>query len=151
MNIRKAVLDDHKDICKVLQHPGRSQTDENVYHNLATILENNQADLYVYDLSGTVVAFISMVFFTGLTSSSASLRITDFVVHINYQGLGIGKEMLSFTEYLAREKGYSYLEWHSDSEHPMHHRFALHHGFCKSYGSFLKNIQPHLIPSSFII
>jgi N-acetylglutamate synthase-like GNAT family acetyltransferase len=141
MNIRKAVLNDHSSISKLLHQLGNQLNPESLKSNLENIITNTNTDLYLYDLTGTIVAYMTIAFTTLLTGRSSILRITDLAVHTNYQGLGIGEEMLEFSRSLAIESHCDHIEWHCNPSQAAHHRLALYNGFERSTSCFTRKVM----------
>jgi GNAT superfamily N-acetyltransferase len=141
MNIRKAVLKDHSSLSTLLHHLGYPLNAESLKTKIETIISNTNTDLYLYDLTGTIVAYMSIAFTTLLTGRSSLLQISEFAVHTNYQGLGIGREMLEFSRSLAIESHCNHIEWHCHHSQTAHHRFALHNGFQRSTTCFIRKLM----------
>jgi N-acetylglutamate synthase-like GNAT family acetyltransferase len=141
MNIRLAALNDHSSISILLHQLGYQINTESLKTNIEDIIANTNTDLYLYDLSGTIVAYMSIAFTTLLTGRSSILRITDLAVNTNYQGLGIGEELLEFSRSLAIESHCNYIEWNCPPSETALHRFALINGFERSTSCFFRKLM----------
>ncbi|MDE3213963.1 MAG: GNAT family N-acetyltransferase [Bacteroidota bacterium] len=93
------------------------------------LAEHPDAEVYVYELGGSILGLISIHFVPQLEIEEDIARICYFVVDGHCRHKGIGKEMEAFCEALAHQRKCNRIEVHCQERRKEAHWFYLELGY----------------------
>jgi ribosomal protein S18 acetylase RimI-like enzyme len=106
------------------------------------ITRYNQQDykIYVLEKDERVVGFISLHCYEAFHSPGKVGRITAFCIHEQFQGMGLGKQLLAEGEKYFIASGYLKLEVTSNNRRTQAHDFYLAQGYIEDSRKFVKTL-----------
>ncbi|MCM3315515.1 GNAT family N-acetyltransferase [Rummeliibacillus stabekisii] len=104
MVIRKAVIEDWKQISSLLDQLEYSNTESFIKEKLEVFLRDPNEELLVFEESNQVIAFISMHFIPQLALKGDFARISYFAVDQHIRSKGLGRKIEEYCTNLAIEK-----------------------------------------------
>ena len=138
MVIRKAVIEDWKQISSLLDQLDYSNTESFIKEKLEVLLRNPNEELLVFEESNQVIAFISMHFIPQLALKGDFARISYFAVDQHIRSKGLGRKIEEYCTNLAIEKNCDRIEVHCHSRRTDAHRFYMRQGYSESPKYFIK-------------
>ena len=138
MVIRKAVIEDWKQISSLLDQLEYSNTESFIKEKLEVLLRNPNEELLVFEESNQVIAFISMHFIPQLALKGDFARISYFAVDQHIRSKGLGRKIEEYCTNLAIEKNCDRIEVHCHSRRTDAHRFYMRQGYSESPKYFIK-------------
>lgn len=138
MVIRKAVIEDWKQISSLLDQLEYSNTESFIKEKLEVFLRDPNEELLVFEESNQVIAFISMHFIPQLALKGDFARISYFAVDQHIRSKGLGRKIEEYCTNLAIEKKCDRIEVHCHSRRTDAHRFYMRQGYSESPKYFIK-------------
>ena len=138
MEIRKAKVDDWKSISELLNHLDYPNTESFIKEKIKKLLNHPDEDLLVYEVSGKVIAFISIHFIPQLALKGDFARISYFVVDSKIRSKGIGRKLEEFCTELATKRNCDRIEVHCHTRRKNAHSFYSRQGYNESPKYFIK-------------
>jgi len=138
LGIRKAKLDDWKQISLLLDQLDYPNTDEFIKDKLEKLLLDNNEELVVYEENQEVIAFISIHFIPQIAVKGDFARISYFAVDSSIRSKGIGRMLEEYCTELATKRKCDRIEVHCHSRRTDAHRFYERQGFTESPKYFIK-------------
>lgn len=138
MGIRKAVIEDWKQISSLLDQLEYSNTESFIKEKLKVLLRDPNEELLVFEESNQVIAFISMHFIPQLALKGDFARISYFAVDRHIRSKGLGRKIEEYCTNLAIEKKCDRIEVHCNSRRTDAHRFYMRQGYSESPKYFIK-------------
>ncbi|BAZ10364.1 GCN5-related N-acetyltransferase [Calothrix sp. NIES-4071] len=137
--IRQAKLEDARALQTLLKQLGYCP---DLIQLEQALIKNNGADstIYVYELKEEIIGFVSIIQFFYFPTMENIMRITAICVSDQYRNLGIGGELLSFVENLARFYGVLSLEVTCSMHREQAHLFYDKNGYSKHSYKFIKHL-----------
>lgn len=115
-----------------------STTDENVVKVCEKMKADRRYCIFVADLDGTVVGFVTTVETIAIDHPNGYMKVNGLAVLPEYQHCGIGKKLMERVEELARERNVSMIGLASGFQRTNAHEFYEHLGYQKSSFWFRK-------------
>lgn len=139
LEICKITENDYSDVCSLYNNElnikiSQSQFNERAKH----ILEGNNHDIFAALCSGKVVGFIAVE--KAMAIECDYIKINGIAVKENYQGQGIGSQLIAYAEHYAKEHNIDLIILNSSVRREQAHMFYEKLGFSKSSYSFRKKI-----------
>jgi ribosomal protein S18 acetylase RimI-like enzyme len=138
--IREAL---EKDTCEILAlinnelgYPDVSL--EELSSRIVKMKQQDTSFIFVADLDGSVIGFVTVVQGIALEMKSDYFRILEIAVAEIHQNKGIGKSLLEHIEALAVEKGVSYISLSCSLHRTDAHEFYKRGGYVKTSFTFAK-------------
>lgn len=138
MVIRKAVIEDWKQISSLLDQLDYSNTESFIKEKLEALLRNPNEELLIFEESNQVIAFISMHFIPQLALKGDFARISYFAVDQHIRSKGLGRKIEEYCTNLAIERKCDRIEVHCHSRRTDAHRFYMRQGYSESPKYFIK-------------
>lgn len=144
-NIRKAKIKDLKAIAEISRISlGYDSSDELVSTQLMKLVNNPSQYILVYEdlLLKKVVGFVQAELYQAVYFEDG-LNILGLAVLPDNQGKGIGRELMTAIEHLAKEKQFQFIRLNSGVHRQEAHKFYEHIGYTsdKTQKRFMKIIQ----------
>lgn len=140
MGIRNAVVNDWKEIMKLLKQLDYSDTDSFLEDKIKTLLAHPDEKLLVYEYDKKIVALIFIHFIPQLALKGDFARISYFAVDNGIRSKGIGRELEEYCVALAKDRNCDRIEVHCHSRRLDAHRFYHRQGFVESPKYLIKNL-----------
>lgn len=102
IKIREASFQDVKVLCTLLKQLGYPQTLEIVSERLQIYEERQDHFVFVAELKGKIVGFISIAALESFIHQGKKYRITALVVDQEVRGQGVGKTLVDYVEKIAK-------------------------------------------------
>ena len=115
-----------------------STTDENVVKVCEKMKADKRYCIFVADLDGTVVGFVTTVETIAIDHPNGYMKVNGLAVLPEFQHCGIGKKLMERVEELARERNVSMIGLASGFQRTKAHEFYEHLGYQKSSFWFRK-------------
>lgn len=139
LEIRKIAENDYSDICSLYNNELNIKISQSKFNERAKhILENINHDIFVALCSESVVGFI--VVEKAIAIECDYIKINGIAVNKNYQGQGIGSQLIAYAEHYAKEHNIDLIILNSSIRREKAHMFYEKLGFSKSSYSFRKKI-----------
>lgn len=138
MVIRKAVIEDWKQISSLLDQLEYSNTESFIKEKLEVFLRDPNEVLLIFEENNQVTAFISMHFIPQLALKGDFARISYFAVDQHIRSKGLGHKIEEYCTNLAIEKKCDRIEVHCHSRRTDAHRFYMRQGYSDSPKYFIK-------------
>ena len=143
MGIRKANVEDCKQISLLLNQLDYSDTEPFIKEKVKILLMDPNEELLVFEEDKIVIAVISVHFIPQLAVKGDFARISYFAVDKNIRSKGIGRKVEEYCTDLAIKRNCDRIEVHCHSRRRDAHRFYVRQGFSESPKYFIK-----LLPES---
>lgn len=141
MEVRKSRAEDCRGVYALVCELERQNFD---YEAFAAIYIRQQEDerycCLVCEADGEVVGLLNLRFEEQLHHAGRVAEVLEFVVLPAYRGRGIGREMVTAAEHLARARGCGLMEVASGRQRTAAHRFYEREGFAGSHYKFTKRL-----------
>ncbi len=139
LEIRKITENDYTTVCSLYNNElgikiSQSKFNERVNH----ILENSKHDIFVAICEESVIAFITVA--KSMAIEQDYIKINGIAVKENYQGHGIGSQLISYVENYAKKQSVDLIILNSGCQREKAHIFYENLGFSKSSYCFRKKI-----------
>ncbi|MFP3919187.1 GNAT family N-acetyltransferase [Lysinibacillus telephonicus] len=144
MGIRKACIDDCKQISLLLNQLDYPNTEPFLKEKVQILLMDPNEELLVFEEEKNVIAFISVHFIPQLAVKGDFARISYFAVDKNIRSKGIGRKIEEYCTNLAIKRNCDRIEVHCHSRRKEAHRFYMRQGFTESPKYFIK-----MLPQSY--
>lgn len=141
MGIRKAKMDDWKEIGDLLRQLDYDDTGSFLKEKIALFLNHPDAELLVYEDENKAVAFISIHYIPQIALQGDFARISYFAVDQAFRSKGIGREIEEYCVALAKKRNCDRIEVHSHSRREQAHRFYFRQGFIESPKYLIKKLR----------
>ena len=141
MGIRKAKIDDWKEISELLNQLDYPGTESFIIGKIEKLLNHPDEELLVYEYKGRVIAFISLHFIPQIALEGDFARISYFAVDKNIRGKGIGSEIEVSCVDIAKNRKCDRVEVHCHSRRLDAHRFYFRQGYIESPKYLMKKID----------
>lgn len=138
MGIRKANVEDWKQISLSLNQLDYPNTEHFIKEKIETFLTDTNEELLVFEEEKKVIALISIHFIPQIAIKGDFARISYFAVDTNVRGKGIGRKIEEYCTDLAIKRNCDRIEVHCHSRRTDAHRFYLRQGFAESPKYFIK-------------
>ena len=115
-----------------------STTDENVVKVCEKMKADKRYCIFVADLDGTVVGFVTTVETIAIDHPNGYMKVNGLAVLPEFQHCGTGKKLMERVEELARERNVSMIGLASGFQRTKAHEFYEHLGYQKSSFWFRK-------------
>lgn len=139
--IRQATVGDAQAISGLLYELGYGSDQEFVKKQI-DFFKGDCYHTLVCEHDHTVVAFLSMHWFSMFHSEGMMGRITAMCVSESVRDLGIGGSLLAEAEKLFYENDCTCIEVTSSNRRTMAHRFYVKHGYAEDSLRFIKKLSP---------
>ena len=141
MGIRKAIVEDCKQISLLLNQLDYADTEPFIKEKVEILLMDPNEELLVFEEDKSVIAVISVHFIPQLAVKGDFARISYFAVDKNIRSHGIGRKIEEFCTNLAIKRHCDRIEVHCHSRRKDAHRFYIRQGFTESPKYFIKMIS----------
>ncbi|WP_462408541.1 GNAT family N-acetyltransferase [Neobacillus sp. Marseille-QA0830] len=141
VGIRKARVDDWKQISLLLNQLGYPDTEPFLKEKVETLLMEPNEELLVFEEDSRVVAVISIHFIPQLAVKGDFARISYFAVDTSIRSMGIGRRIEEYCTELAIKRNCDRMEVHCHSRREDAHRFYIRQGFKESPKYFIKMLS----------
>ncbi len=94
MNIRRAKIEDSKEISELMGQLGYKTSCELIISKLSEFIQTSIDVVFVAEINDAIVGIISCHITSLFHQKGNSGRITSLVINNNYRGLGIGKSLV---------------------------------------------------------
>lgn len=138
MGIRKAVIEDWKQISSLLHQLDYQDTESFIKEKLEILIRDPNEVLLIFEENNQVTAFISMHFIPQLALKGDFARISYFAVDQHIRSKGLGRKIEEYCTNLAIEKKCDRIEVHCHSRRTDAHRFYMRQGYSDSPKYFIK-------------
>jgi len=138
MGIRKAYVEDCKQISLLLNQLDYSDTEPFIKEKVEILLKDPNEELLVFEEDNIVIAVISVHFIPQLAVKRDFARISYFAVDKNFRSKGIGRRIEEYCTDLAIKRNCDRIEVHCHSRRKDAHRFYMRQGFTESPKYFIK-------------
>lgn len=141
MKIRRAVLDDAKNICEISKNDLGYECDIDLVKERITSLDSSRECVLVAELNNSVVGYVHVEKYNTLYYESM-INILGLAVDVNYQRRGIGRALMEAAENWGKEQGISKARLNSGASRKSAHEFyrAIGYNSEKEQIRFMKNI-----------
>jgi GNAT superfamily N-acetyltransferase len=140
MGIRKAKIEDGKEIGDLLRQLDYGDTESFLKEKIEILLNHPDAELLVYEYENKAIAFISIHFIPQIALRGDFARISYFAVDQAFRNQGIGREIEEYCVTLAQRRNCDRIEVHSHSRREQAHRFYFRQGYIESPKYLIKKI-----------
>jgi GNAT superfamily N-acetyltransferase len=141
MGIRKANVEDSKQISLLLNQLDYLDTELFIKEKVEKFLLDSNEELLVYEEDKSVIALISVHFIPQLAIKGDFARISYFAVDKNIRSHGIGRRIEEYCTDLAIKRNCDRIEVHCHSRRKDAHKFYLRQGFTDSPKYFIKMLS----------
>ncbi|MEO2076567.1 MAG: GNAT family N-acetyltransferase [Bacillus sp. (in: firmicutes)] len=138
MGIRKAKVEDWKQISLLLNQLDYSDTEAFIKEKIEILLMDTNEVLLVFEEDHSVIALISVHFIPQLAVKGDFARISYFAVDKYIRSKGIGRKIEEYCTDLAIKRKCDRIEVHCHSRRKNAHRFYMRQGFRESPKYFIK-------------
>ncbi|MEH7438223.1 GNAT family N-acetyltransferase [Neobacillus drentensis] len=138
MGIRKAYIEDCKQISLLLDQLDYSDTEPFIKGKVENLLMDPNEELLVFEEDKIVIAVISVHFIPQLAVKGDFARISYFAVDKNIRSTGIGRKIEEYCTDLAIQRNCDRMEVHCHSKRKDAHRFYMRQGYTESPKYFIK-------------
>lgn len=140
LEIRKITENDYTNVCALYNNELNIKITQPKFNaRVKYILENNNHNIFVAAYSGKVVGFIT--FEKAMAIECDYVKINGIAVNENYQGQGIGSQLISRAETYAKEHNIDLIILNSSIQKEQTHRFYEKLGYVKSSYCFRRNLE----------
>lgn len=139
--IRRAKKEDWEALIPLLDELGYKGAGRFLETRLASMIEDHEEVLLVYEEDKKILAFVSLHFIPQVALEGDFARISYLSVSPSAQNRGIGREMEAWCTRLALERGCDRLELHSHNRRVDAHRFYKRLGYEESPKYFIKRLK----------
>jgi len=102
-------------------------------HALTTILANPTAGcIFVARVAGRIVGMVNLLFLISTAEGGTVIQLEDFIVHPDFRGQGLGRQMLQHVIAFARREKFSRITLLTDAHNADAQRLYQGHGFTTS-------------------
>ncbi|WEG13526.1 GNAT family N-acetyltransferase [Pullulanibacillus sp. KACC 23026] len=140
MGIRKARVGDWKSVCGLLEQLDYYDTESFIREKIEALINHPDEELLVYEISGKVIAFISIHYIPQLALKGDFARISYFAVDSTIRSQGIGRDIEAHCTDLAIKRNCDRIEVHCHSRRKDAHRFYARQGYTESPNYFMKRL-----------
>lgn len=141
MEIRTATETDASKIVGLLTQLGYPGTEGFIRDKIRKLANHPDGVVVVAVENGAVVGFISLHFIPQVALPGDFARISYLCVDEAVRSGGIGRQLLSYAELRARQRGCDRLELHCHSRRERAHEFYFRHGYAESPKYLLKMLK----------
>jgi len=138
MGIRKAKVEDWKQICLLLNQLDYPDTELFIKKKVEILLRDPNEVFLVFEEDQSVIALISVHFIPQLAVKGDFARISYFAVDKNIRSKGLGRKIEEYCTDLAIKRNCDRIEVHCHSRRKDAHRFYMRQGFTESPKYFIK-------------
>ncbi|HLO10854.1 GNAT family N-acetyltransferase [Neobacillus drentensis] len=138
MVIRKANVEDYKQISLLLNQLDYTDTEPFIKEKVERLLMDPNEELLVFEEEKSVIALISVHFIPQLAVKGDFARISYFAVDKNIRSKGIGRKIEEYCTDLAIQRNCDRMEVHCHSKRKDAHRFYMRQGYTESPKYFIK-------------
>jgi len=138
MCIRKAKVEDYKQISLLLTQLDYSDTEPFIKEKIEILLTEPNEELLVFEEDKNIIALISVHFIPQLAVKGDFARISYFAVDKNIRSKGIGRKLEEYCNDLALKRKCDRVEVHCHSKRTDAHRFYIRQGFTEAPKYFVK-------------
>lgn len=138
MGIRKAKVEDYKQISLLLTQLDYPDTEPFIKEKIEILLMDPNEELLVFEEDKDIIALISVHFIPQLAVKGDFARISYFAVDKNIRSKGIGRKIEEYCNELAIKRKCDRVEVHCHSRRIDAHRFYIRQGFKESPKYFVK-------------
>jgi N-acetylglutamate synthase-like GNAT family acetyltransferase len=139
--IRKATEEDSKQLAGLLSELGYPNTPEFVRKKIARISKSENDTLLVAETLGLVIGAVHLHISEMIHRPGRLGRVIALIVTSNYRWFGVGRQLMTHAENLARESGCSLMEVTSRIQREDAHAFYKHLGYSEKPWRFVKKIN----------
>lgn len=141
MGIRKAKIEDYKQISLLLTQLDYPDTEPFIKEKVEIMIMDPNEELLVFEEDKKIIALISVHFIPQLALKGDFARISYFAVDKNIRSKGIGRKIEEYCNDLAIKRKCDRIEVHCHSRRTDAHRFYLRQGFTESPKYFVKMLS----------
>ncbi|HEX5168805.1 MAG TPA: GNAT family N-acetyltransferase [Cyclobacteriaceae bacterium] len=145
--IRDGRIDDALDIRILLAQLGYSKLSEDDIRNKIIHYSSKEYKIFVVEVDGHVIGFISLHCYEAFHSTGKIGRITALCIHDKFQSKGYGKQLLVEAEKYFVQSGCLKLEVTSNKRRTQAHNFYLSQGYLEDSRKFVKPLFTDLTSS----
>ena len=139
LEIRKITENDYSYVCSLYNNELNIKISQSKFNERVNrILENINHDIFVAVYSENVIGFVAVE--KAMAIECDYIKINGIAVKENYQGHGIGSQLISYAEHYAKEHNIDLIILNSSIQRKKAHMFYEKLGFIKSSYSFRKKI-----------
>ena len=143
LEIRKITENDYTAVCSLYNNELNIKISQSKFNErMKYILKNNDHDIFIAVCNENVVGFITVA--RAMTIECDYIKINGIAVKENYQGQGIGSQLIHYVENYAKEHNIDLIVLNSSFSRDKAHMFYENLGFSRSSYSFRKNIYKHI-------
>jgi GNAT superfamily N-acetyltransferase len=88
--------------------------------------------IFVARVAGRVVGMVNLLFLVSTAEGGRVIQLEDFVVHPDFRGQGLGRQLLAQVLAFAQREHFSRITLLTDAHNADAQRFYLRHGFALS-------------------
>ena len=115
--------------------------ENDLMNTFSTLLSDPNAEIYLVEYSGNLIALISLTFRFSLFHQGKVMIIEDFIVKKEFRKQGIGTDLVSYAENIALQKGCKCIELNSDFHRLETHQFWINREYKKLAYQFRKKMK----------
>jgi GNAT superfamily N-acetyltransferase len=141
MGIRKANVDDWKEISELLKQLGYPVSETLISAKIQQFINLSDEELLVYEMKGKVVGVVSMHFIPQIAYEGDFARISYLAVDQEFRRRGIGRAIEEYCVEIARRRKCDRIELHCHSRRTEAHRFYARQGYIESPKYFFKTLS----------
>jgi GNAT superfamily N-acetyltransferase len=141
MGIRKANVDDWKEISELLKQLGYPVSETLISTKIEQFINLSDEELLVYEMKGKVVGVVSMHFIPQIAYEGDFARISYLAVDQEFRRRGIGRAIEEYCVEIARRRKCDRIELHCHSRRTEAHRFYARQGYIESPKYFFKTLS----------
>jgi len=129
MNFRPAHINDAPQLSALLAQLGYELDNEKLKSRILAYNEKNY-QLILAEENNTILGFIASFFYEQFVIEKPCCHIDALIIHKDYRGKGLGKQLIAMTEQFAQENGANVIELITAN----HRKPTGTHDFYKSLG-----------------
>lgn len=141
ISMNEAGVKDIHEIQELIYDLGFEISEEAIIENLIIFDKDGLNKCWMAKINNKVVGLLAINIIKPFYKQGIFLRIDSIVVKKQYQGLGIGKQLLSFAEDYARSLHCNRIFLTSGNHRKTAHKIFKHVGFIENASYFVKNIE----------
>ena len=143
MNIRPAQPEDRFALISLLNELGYGNTDSFMDRRLRQLTDHPDEVLLVAEDRQTVLGFLSLHFIPQLALAGDFARISYFCIADGKRSEGVGHQLLSHAEKLAKAHGCDRMEVHCHEQRTKANAFYSREGYSEAPRYLIKNLDAH--------
>jgi GNAT superfamily N-acetyltransferase len=143
MRIRLANTHDGFALSALLTELGYANTEVFIERRLAQLIDDRAEQLLIAEQGSTVLGFLSLHFIPQLALAGDFARISYFCIADGKRSEGVGQQLLSHAEKLAKAHGCDRMEVHCHEQRTKANAFYSREGYSEAPRYLIKNLDAH--------